>query len=533
MGNGNEYLKSDTKESTPSSSKCVLPLLDTIFSLSKTFTPELPTSKIPDSPFFQPRKQVITVNPNGRTVVSSYALEYPQNKSNTQQSTLATDTANVATCTTTLRENSANLKVVSKSNLVRCYNCDTNCQKAALIKCDFCENVFHADCLDPPLSGLPATAWMCPLHPHHTLENKLLPCNQTNERISAKVKLWNEYSAPEIPKNESILSKFFGKIKNQPMPHDQPMELSTSQVPLSIKQAYQNRLARVPVEINTQPGFSQLEQPLNVNSNYQPPTKEQQRAYLQSMLLFQSEISRRLWEDITCDNSNEAEKSQGEDQEIFKKPVVEAHFDIKTDHGYSQSSLNQDENDINLLPTEEDTQRNRRLSSNDGSFSSGGSSDTMSVDSDEPDSELPFLDGPSCSTNSNCLTDYKRLEKRDSSLPNLLLPKRAQQFQLDTTKISPMNSSVARTLKKCQYHFGGKSGYRAIICPVLSRRDISQCADFSTKMKPIFHRSFSIGTSDSCNLWLNDYRRCNYVSPKHAVICFNEVRLDPSFYVHA
>lgn len=47
-----------------------------------------------------------------------------------------------------------------------CFSCRKSCKKAPLINCDFCPLYFHQDCLDPPMTALPTTIWMCPVHPH-------------------------------------------------------------------------------------------------------------------------------------------------------------------------------------------------------------------------------------------------------------------------------------------------------------------------------------------------------------------------------
>ena len=38
------------------------------------------------------------------------------------------------------------------------------CRKGPLVSCDYCSNMYHLDCLTPPLTSLPTTRWMCPLH---------------------------------------------------------------------------------------------------------------------------------------------------------------------------------------------------------------------------------------------------------------------------------------------------------------------------------------------------------------------------------
>ena len=50
-----------------------------------------------------------------------------------------------------------------------CYNCDgaaNPTQRRRIISCDFCDQHWHLDCLDPPMTGMPPPTrkWMCPLH---------------------------------------------------------------------------------------------------------------------------------------------------------------------------------------------------------------------------------------------------------------------------------------------------------------------------------------------------------------------------------
>ncbi|GAA5862295.1 hypothetical protein JCM3774_004854 [Rhodotorula dairenensis] len=50
-----------------------------------------------------------------------------------------------------------------------CYNCDeaaSAVKRRRIVSCDFCDQHWHLDCLDPPMSGMPPPTrkWMCPLH---------------------------------------------------------------------------------------------------------------------------------------------------------------------------------------------------------------------------------------------------------------------------------------------------------------------------------------------------------------------------------
>lgn len=48
-----------------------------------------------------------------------------------------------------------------------CFPSHRSCRLAPLIQCNYCPLLFHMDCLDPPLTALPAGKWMCPNHVEH------------------------------------------------------------------------------------------------------------------------------------------------------------------------------------------------------------------------------------------------------------------------------------------------------------------------------------------------------------------------------
>ncbi|KAK5124500.1 hypothetical protein LTR85_001717 [Meristemomyces frigidus] len=79
----------------------------------------------------------------------------------------------------------------AKGNVILCYSCHKSSQgQRAIIRCDFCGDYWHLDCLDPPLANPPARTlegkkiydWMCPLHIDHELRNidiSMLPPRRT------------------------------------------------------------------------------------------------------------------------------------------------------------------------------------------------------------------------------------------------------------------------------------------------------------------------------------------------------------------
>lgn len=57
-----------------------------------------------------------------------------------------------------------------------CFSCRRSCKKAPLVACDYCPLFFHQDCLNPPLTALPAGMWMCPNHPEQFIVSRTFFC---------------------------------------------------------------------------------------------------------------------------------------------------------------------------------------------------------------------------------------------------------------------------------------------------------------------------------------------------------------------
>ncbi|GAA5875557.1 hypothetical protein JCM16303_000667 [Sporobolomyces ruberrimus] len=61
-----------------------------------------------------------------------------------------------------------------------CYNCSQAANPhihRRIISCDFCDQHWHLDCLNPPMTGMPPPTrkWMCPVHSEHVLPKKRVP----------------------------------------------------------------------------------------------------------------------------------------------------------------------------------------------------------------------------------------------------------------------------------------------------------------------------------------------------------------------
>lgn len=81
-----------------------------------------------------------------------------------------------------------------------CYNCDEAAsapKHRRIVSCDFCDQHWHLDCLDPPMSGMPPPTrkWMCPLH-----ADPLVPRRRQTKAITTQT-----VDRPYRPNNGDII----------------------------------------------------------------------------------------------------------------------------------------------------------------------------------------------------------------------------------------------------------------------------------------------------------------------------------------
>ncbi|KAH8394323.1 hypothetical protein KR215_002092 [Drosophila sulfurigaster] len=124
-----------------------------------------------------------------------------------------------------------------------CFYCTRSCKRAPLISCDYCPLYYHQDCLDPPLTALPAGLWMCPNH----VEN-FIDANMTNS-ISAteRVRLWNRFHQPLD--HENVKMEFFRRVNTQHPPFRVKLDMRSRahiEVPSIVRYHYEHPPALLP-----------------------------------------------------------------------------------------------------------------------------------------------------------------------------------------------------------------------------------------------------------------------------------------------
>ncbi len=114
-----------------------------------------------------------------------------------------------------------------------CFVCAKSSRNMPAVACDFCPNVYHLDCLDPPLCEVPSKVcdnndnyvlyrtglreirccliqerWMCPAHVEHAIDSKLVTSTSLTERL----RLWNKYARGPVD-TDAIRLDFFRKAR--------------------------------------------------------------------------------------------------------------------------------------------------------------------------------------------------------------------------------------------------------------------------------------------------------------------------------
>ncbi|XP_037631892.1 PHD finger protein 12 isoform X2 [Sebastes umbrosus] len=169
-----------------------------------------------------------------------------------------------------------------------CFSCSRSCRLAPLIQCDYCPLLFHMDCLDPPLTALPAGKWMCPNHVEH------LVLNQRSLSLSSRCQLFDHFQ--DRMSQHAVKLDFLRRVHRQNAPNRRTTHQhnkKTMKVPDAIKSQYQN-----PPHMLLPAGVRQLELVCSGVPDHQPSkhltSEAEQQEWLQDVIALQCSIMRHL-----------------------------------------------------------------------------------------------------------------------------------------------------------------------------------------------------------------------------------------------
>ncbi|XP_061574666.1 PHD finger protein 12 isoform X2 [Cololabis saira] len=169
-----------------------------------------------------------------------------------------------------------------------CFSCNRSCRLALLVQCDYCPLLFHMDCLNPPLTALPAGKWMCPNHVEHIV------LNQRSLSLSRRCQLFDQFQ--DRMSQHAVKVDFLRRVHRQNAPNRRSFHQknkNTIKVPDAIKFQYQN-----PPPLLLPARVRQLELvcssvPAHQTSMYLTSEAEQQE-WLQDVIALQCSIMRHL-----------------------------------------------------------------------------------------------------------------------------------------------------------------------------------------------------------------------------------------------
>ncbi|XP_074536149.1 PHD finger protein 12 isoform X1 [Halichoeres trimaculatus] len=169
-----------------------------------------------------------------------------------------------------------------------CYSCNRSCRLAPLIQCDYCPLLFHMDCLDPPLTALPAGKWMCPNHVEH------LVLNQRSLSLSSRCQLFDQFQ--DRMSQHAVKLDFLRRVHRQNAPNRRSTHQHNKRslkVPDSIKSQYQN-----PPPLLLPARMRQLELVCSGVPDHQSSkhltTDAEQKEWLKDVIALQCSIMRHL-----------------------------------------------------------------------------------------------------------------------------------------------------------------------------------------------------------------------------------------------
>lgn len=461
-----------------------------------------------------------------------------------------------------------------------CFKCVRSCRKAPLIQCDYCPLLYHADCLDPPLTTLPTTRWMCPNHVEHILEDKLLVSSSLSDRI----KLWEKCRTRVADKVVKL--DFLRKIhRTDPYYRCNLKEgpKNCVKVPKAIKEMYENPIAihpkKSPSFINPYENFKECMADLaNYETKISQMCQKEQEALVSMIALHSSgPNSSQLPVNIQPESRDYI-------SEIHKPMVNGDKVTINADKGEKTNdnkSAETRDTQINGNHHEGDMEnkgKDKSKASNDVECDNYDKSQSK-TDQTHQKSTLPIngftteLD----KINFENLT-YEELNKLDDKLIKYLAFQKLQEIssvksvknkhQLEKTlgnySYNNINSNVTsiinnsdnpanvlhtsnggsktpevpsdneqtRNINGNKLTNGSDSSKkmslelraRAVLCPIYikPKNGFSDRQLPNRSIVPMPYRTLTIGTGANNDVSLTKYGHCNYVSPNHACIFYDE-----------
>uniref|UniRef100_A0A3B3ZRG5 PHD finger protein 12 n=1 Tax=Periophthalmus magnuspinnatus TaxID=409849 RepID=A0A3B3ZRG5_9GOBI len=419
-----------------------------------------------------------------------------------------------------------------------CYSCNRSCRLAPLIQCDYCPLLFHMDCLDPPLTALPAGKWMCPNHVEH------LVLNQRSLSLSRRCQLFDQFQ--DRMSQHAVKLDFLRRVHRQHAPNRRATHTykRTVKVPDAIKSQY-----RSPPALALPLGVRQLE--LVCGGELQPKhltSQSEQDEWLQDVIALQCSIMRHL----SIKQKSPAPESDWESHKTSTDPSPDQNQDLKSKNrdlkppGERTSPSpapcgKQIEPDLCKcisIPCQNCRKPNGPVPGETPPPKANGPLECHSVPCKQSEHRLKTAGGAvqvnhigevkrePAETSSEgeiigsfsylppCVCAGIELDKLDAEMIKLLAWQRIQQLfpKKEPSLPSPRATSLASKTPPSIPDSQKTVQARAVFYPLTGKGPaVNMC-----------YRTLYIGTGADMDVCLTNYGHCNYVSGKHACIFYDE-----------
>ncbi|TRY62510.1 hypothetical protein TCAL_04021 [Tigriopus californicus] len=361
-----------------------------------------------------------------------------------------------------------------------CTQCAKTSRHVPSVGCDFCSNVYHLDCLDPPLCEIPNERWMCPMHVEHILDSKLVSSTSLTERMN----LWNKYARKPVD-TDTVRLNFFRKVRSGKLYQKCRVKVPSDfrvKVPAFIKHQYKN----------PSPGHAlgSIETPIaRKKSLANKELDSEQTDFLTNLISLQSGLLELQGEELRQEILGPQKTKKKSKKKIEKK------LQPREDEGHLTQHAN---------PMEID--KSTEMYSLPNGLEKGAST------ADEEDNE-------SDETASNCSIPLDREDQGLSSdLHEQLNAYMARQKSQGLENLSPVVRDFL-ALQRLKEILPTKVSnpeheiqIRAALVPIHHSRTPAY----------IRYRNFRIGFGSHNDLDLSSYGHCNYISDQHATIYFDQ-----------
>ncbi|XP_055596952.1 PHD finger protein 12 isoform X2 [Uranotaenia lowii] len=391
-----------------------------------------------------------------------------------------------------------------------CHTCGKSCRKAPLISCDYCDLFFHQDCVDPPLTALPTAMWMCPNHVEQFVDWKLINSVSATERI----RLWNKFKSSID--QETVKNEFLRKIhrRNPPFRIKQKAKIrGRLTIPPNIKYHYENRIMLMP----SLRDFLRNE---NIGRSCKLPKWSYNDLNVLSIIDVDLELIRNASIKVSPNKSNSDHEitENCSDSEVKEETNMIISGNLRKDkekltatdqlksldksviHKLALERLQQ------LISSQDDKRRDKKTTV-----------EVLSAYLEKNEND------PSINLPSQLITkdDIERIA-RDFTSPKreIVLSEERSSCTIkendNNAKGNTQDVAVTKNMFDSISHVDIR--IRAVLTPVY----FDETVDYSRSMF-MRYRKLRIGRGQGCDIMLQKFGKCQYVSEKHAVIFYDEI----------